>query len=94
MPGPSPLGALVSLFYDGTGPIQSGHYLQTPTGRAYLVEQVRRQETGGYVGRWHLKATVIHERDLTAAMAQAAINDEDEIVVHRLHWYRRNPRRR
>lgn len=72
-----PVGAIVGLYYDGVADVAVNHVLETPTGRRYLILELRRQERGKHTGRAHLQCLVIDEvpRDAT---------------VHPLLWYKRS----
>jgi hypothetical protein len=74
----APIGANVSLYYDSRRHVEVGHFIQTPTGRTYLVTDVRRQARGEHIGRWHLRADVVPEDW-----------PQPYDVVHPLSWYRR-----
>lgn len=76
----APVGAEVGLYYDSPRPIGEGDYLQTPTGRTYLILSVRVQARGQHAGRRkHLRAVVIDASDIDPAG-----------TIHPLHWYKRN----
>jgi hypothetical protein len=75
----APLGATVRIYLDVPGPVLAGDAVQTPTGRTYLVIDVRRQTRGARAGRWHLVVVVV-ERAPEGAH------------VHRIRWYRRDRR--
>lgn len=72
-------GDLVSLYYDSPRIVKVGEFLQTTTGRAYLIDSVRRQAKGAHVGRWHIKAIVCTE------IPQGS-------TVHPIYWYKRGKR--
>ncbi len=72
----APLGALVSLYYDSPREVVAGDALRTPSGRLYLLVDVRRQTRGKHIGRWHLKA-VVSDRV------------PDGTRVHPIYWFRR-----
>lgn len=48
------VGDLVSLYYDSPVTVEVGHYLRTTTGRAYLVDQIRRQTKGQHTEAYPL----------------------------------------
>jgi hypothetical protein len=73
-----PIGSLVGLYYDSPRTVVEGDYLQTSTGRTYLISDVRRQVRGARAGRWHLKCIVVNADDVAAGA-----------VVHPVRWYRR-----
>lgn len=83
MSAPAPAGSVVSIYYDGAfTPLQPGEALRTPTGRTYLVVDVRVQNRGLYIGRQHLRCVV------TEGEAPAGVR------VAPLHWYKRERRQR
>lgn len=73
----APVGAEVGLYYDGwVKDLAAGDALRTPRGRVYLLTDVRRQQRGKHIGRYHLRAVV----------ADAV---PDNVRVFPIHWYRR-----
>ncbi len=74
------LGAVVGIYYDGARPLAPGEALRTPTGRTYLVVDVRVQARGRHVGRQHLRCAVVDQLDAGT-------------VIHPLYWYKRARRR-
>ncbi len=76
----APIGALVRIYYDSPRNIEPGHYLQTPTGRTYLILECRLQAKGAHIGRKHLQALVV--------------DHPGEGTVHPIYWYPRGRRRR
>jgi hypothetical protein len=84
MAAPAPVGANVSLYYDGLV-VDVGDLIVTRTQRCYRVTSVRIQARGEHVGRQHLRADVV---DYDSAVEQA--QDDSDIRVRRLYWYSRN----
>ncbi len=78
----APIGALVSLYYDSPREIHEGDILVTTTKRMYLIFELRRQTKGLHVGRWHIRAFVVEERQLP----------DGPRVFHPIYWYRRRRR--
>lgn len=78
---PARVGAEVGLTFDTVRQVVEGDVIRTASGRSYLVSGVRRQNTGRYVGRWHLRCVVIRPEDVP-----------DDAVVHGLNWYPRERR--
>lgn len=69
----------MSLYYDGRTLVDEGDYIQTRTGRTYLIQSVRVQARGKHVGRQHLKCVVMApEHEI-----------EEDAVVHPIYWYAR-----
>ncbi len=77
----APAGALVSIYYDGWSSVRPGDALKTPSGRVYVVAEVRVQARGKHVGRQHLSCIVAD--DVTGVSG----------AVYPLHWYPRGKRR-
>lgn len=76
---PAPLGSIVGLHYDTELEVEEDEYLQTPTGRTYLVLEVRVQARGKWAKvRKHLRVMVV-EASCVAPLS----------VVHPLRWYKR-----
>lgn len=79
----APIGALVSIYYDGAQLVQPGDALESfnwkrePTGRVYLVREVRVQQRGAHVGRQHLKCIV------------GTCESEVAGTMHPIYWYPR-----
>lgn len=76
----APIGADVSLYWDGLGPVAEDDVMRTTAGRCYRVLHARQQERGRHEGRWHLRALVIDPAD---------VSETD--TVHSIRWYRRVP---
>ncbi len=74
----APVGRVVGLYMDTLRTVAEQDVITTPSGRAYRVVGVRRQERGIHEGRWHLRALVIDP---------TTIQDGDEVIP--LVWYRR-----
>lgn len=51
----APVGAVVGMYYDADigDELAIGHALQTPTGRTYVVLELRVQARGKHAGRYH-----------------------------------------
>lgn len=77
----APLGRVVSIYYDSPRLVSEGDALRTTTGRLYLLLEVRRQERGAHIGRWHLKALVTDKIP-------------EGTKVHPIYWYRRERKHR
>ena len=77
----APVGAVVSIYYDGHL-LEPGDALRTPTGRTYIVVHARRQARGKHVGRQHLRC----------AVAEAGV--PAGVRVYPLFWYPRKRRNR
>lgn len=60
-----------------------GDVIRTSAGTCYRVFGVRLQERGKHAGRWHLDCVRIPPFDV-----------EEDDVVHPLHWYSRDRRKR
>lgn len=75
---PAPIGRDVGLYYDSPRAVAAGDYLQTPTGRTYLVRAVRVQAKGIHVGRKHIRAIVVDGATVA-----------DSATVHPIYWYKR-----
>jgi hypothetical protein len=74
----APAGAEVGLYVDLVKQVAVGDVIQTQSGRAYSVTEVRVQLRGMHRGRQHLRAVVLErDVDLTGAF------------VHRIRWYKR-----
>jgi hypothetical protein len=73
------IGEIVSLYYDSPRIIQPGEYLQTGTGRSYLLMTIRRQAKGQHIGRWIIKEAMVVDRNEIPPGA----------VIHPIRWYRR-----
>jgi hypothetical protein len=65
------------LYYDGCRDLQSGDYLQTPAGSAYLVQTIRQNRNRPY--RKHL-----------GCLRWPATQIPQGARVHPLYWYSRN----
>lgn len=76
---PAPRGTEVGLYYDSSNPVQVDDFLQTQSGRTYLITSVRIQEQGKHIGRQHLRALVSGPEE---------IGPEDK--VHLILWYSRS----
>lgn len=74
------VGRIVPLTYDSPREIRPGEYLQTTTGRSYLLMDVRQQAKGKHTGRWHIKAMVVDRSEIPPGA-----------VIHPIYWY---PRKR
>jgi hypothetical protein len=74
----APYGAIVSLYVDIPRIVAEGHIIQTTTGRTYEIVEVRRQAKGKHVGRWHIKAVVVDEKNI-----------DGRKIVHFIRWYKR-----
>lgn len=72
-------GESASLYVDTLATIEEGDFIETTTGRRYLVTHVRVQEKGKFVGRQHLK-TVVMEPDFLPP---------EDATIHVIWWYRR-----
>lgn len=74
----APVGAVVGMYYDADigDELAIGHALQTPTGRTYVVLELRVQARGKHAGRYHLRCLVSEEPPPAAP-------------VHQLVWYPR-----
>lgn len=81
MPTKAP-GTPVAIQYDGPT-LAPGDYLQTRSGRRYLVLAVRVQRKGKHVGRQHVTALVVAPEHKV----------EQDARVHSLRWHSRGPRR-
>lgn len=73
------VGEQARLYYDSPTPVEEGDFIQTPTGRTYLVTFVRIQTKGKHAGRQHLVTVVWDSEDPLPADA----------VVHPIRWYSR-----
>lgn len=72
------IGSQVGLYIDTTARVLPGDFIQTQTGRTYLIDQVRTQQRGKHAGtRQHLRVTVVPE-----AMAEGG-------RIIQIRWYRR-----
>lgn len=74
-----PVGAVVKITYDSERWLSLDHVLETPSGRAYRILELRRQMMGKHAGR-HLQCIVIDEIS-------------DDAIVHPIHWYKRDKTR-
>jgi len=74
----APAGAIVKLYLDTGWTVREGDVIQTQTGRAYRVLELRRQERGRHAGRWHLVVVVL---------APGELAPDDRIIP--IRWYRR-----
>lgn len=72
-------GESARLYYDGWATLDVGDYIQTRTGRTYLITSVRVQERGLHKGRQHVN-TVVMEPDHQV---------EPDATVHPIFWYAR-----
>jgi len=70
------IGSPVGLYMDTQRVLVSGDYIETPTGRTYEIQTVRRQERGKHKGRAHIRAIVV-------------ASAPDGATVHPLVWYKR-----
>lgn len=78
-----PIGSNVGLYYDSPVMVSVGDYLQTPTGRTYVVSRARLQERGIHAGRrQHLRAFVVAREDVP-----------EGATVRPIIWYPRRRRR-
>lgn len=77
-------GEIARIYFDGRKRIEAGDFIQTPTGRTYLVQANRVQERGKNAGRQHLT---------TVVMAPGHPLDESD-MVHQLAWYPRRKKAR
>lgn len=68
------------LYYDGAVDLEPGHFLLTPAGSAYLVQEIRRDRNRHY--RQHLKC-----------LRWPAAEIPKDGKVHSLHWYPRVKKR-
>lgn len=68
-------GELVRLTYTSTATVLAGDYLRTPTGRTYLVDQIRPA-----------RRRLTHAIDAIVMEDDFALQEHD--VVHPLHWNR------
>lgn len=68
------------LYYDGNAAVEVGHFLRTPAGSAYAIQNVRRDRKREY--RVHLNCLRWPEAEIPAGA-----------TVHPLHWYKRQRRR-
>lgn len=75
----APRGTEVGLYYDSPTLVQVDDFLQTRSGRTYLIISVRIQERGKHVGRQHLRALVSGPEE---------IGSGDK--VHPIFWYSRS----
>ena len=73
------VGEQARLYYDSQTPVEEGDFIQTPTGRTYLVTFVRVQTEGKHAGRQHL-VTVVWDPENPIPT---------DAVVHPIHWYSR-----
>lgn len=64
------------LFYDGARDLDLGHFLKTPAGSAYLVQEIRQDRKRAY--RKHLKC-----------LRWPAAEIPEDATVHPLYWYPR-----
>jgi len=78
------IGEQCRVYYDADEgqEVKAGDFLQTTTGRMYLVDTVRIQERGLHVGRHHLVVTVV----------PPDVHLFEEDVVHPIAWYSRKRR--
>lgn len=76
----APVGALVSIYYDGWQECKPGDALKTPAGRVYIVAEVRKQARGKHIGRQHMKCIVAGSTEGVSGK------------IYPLHWYPRNRR--
>lgn len=77
-------GERVHLTWDSRQAAEPGDYLRTrTTGRTYLIDEVRVQLRGKYVGRQHLTCTVMPTDHQV----------ESDAIVHTIAWYSRDRRR-
>ena len=83
----APIGASIGLYMDTPRVIERGHFIETRTGRIYLVLTVRRQAKGTHAGRWHLRCLVVKCLPVNTARRSST-------VVHSLRWYKRGHTRR
>lgn len=74
----APVGAVVKLFIDTIHSVWEGDYIQTQTGRTYLVQSVRVQTKGIHQGRQHLTVMVVPEDSTQVG---------DTVIP--IRWYRR-----
>jgi hypothetical protein len=77
----APVGALVSIYYDSPRPVEPGDALQTPSGRVYVIAEIRVQARGKHKGRKHMKCVVA---DTTEGISGQ---------VHPIYWYPRGRRK-
>jgi hypothetical protein len=68
------------LFYDGAIDLEPGHFLKTPAGSCYLVQEIRRDSKRDY--RQHLKCLRWPVEEIPK-----------DAKVHALHWYPRVKKR-
>lgn len=74
-------GSLVNIYYDSPVDIAPGDALKTPSGRTYIIADIRIQKRGKHVGRKHLKCVVSD-----GAMAYSG-------ATHPIYWYPRKKRK-
>jgi hypothetical protein len=78
-----PVGAELGLVCDSDDVLAAGHFLRTPTGRAYVITDAREagEPRAPYRLRWRLRAVVVRRADVP-----------DDAVVHEFRWWRRGRR--
>jgi hypothetical protein len=74
-------GSIVGIYYDGRQELKIRDCLQTPTGRVYVIVELRRQLKGRHIGRWHIRALV---SDTVPAGTEN---------VYLIVWYKREKKR-
>lgn len=79
----APIGNIVRLYFDTPRTLDEGDVVRSPTGRAYRIVHVRRQERGIHEGRWHVQGLVMDPGSVTA---------DDNIFDY--VWYPRRKARR
>lgn len=68
------------IYYDGAAALEIGHFLKTPGGSAYRVQNIRQDRKREY--RVHLTCLRWPVGEIPA-----------DATVHPLHWYARKKRR-
>jgi hypothetical protein len=68
------------IYYDGAQPIEIGHFLKTPAGSAYRIQNMRQDRRREY--RRHLTCLRWPVTEIPA-----------DATVHPLHWYPRKKKR-
>lgn len=72
------IGSQVRLYIDTSQRVRIGDFIQTPTGRTYLIDHVRTQQRGRHAGtRQHLRVTVV----------PPALAEGGRVIP--IRWYRR-----
>lgn len=82
----APIGEIVSLYYDSPRKVSVGDVLKTATtGRLYVIVELRKQEKGMHVGRWHIKGLVA-DRSYLQTLPPGK-------KIHIIKWYPRGKRK-